>query len=216
VLDVDVKDPTRNGFDSLAELGLVPLPDTPLVHTQSGGLHIYFAAGEHDIRNSAGRLGPGLDVRGAGGYVILPSPRSGYTWDPHANLRSRPLAPPPACLIEVEPQALIPPLPPSPGRPAMAFVTPYGEAALYRAGRAIIGAACGEQETTLNSQCFAIGQLAGAGVVPPREARATLHLAAAYMRSYDPRRPWRVHNLKEKVDRAFDAGLRHPRAERHG
>jgi hypothetical protein len=46
VLDVDIKDPGPN-VDSLAELGLAPLPDTPLVHTQSGGLHIYFAAGQH-------------------------------------------------------------------------------------------------------------------------------------------------------------------------
>ena len=30
-------------------------------------------------------LGPGLDVRGDGGYVILPSSGSGYTWDPLLN-----------------------------------------------------------------------------------------------------------------------------------
>ena len=215
VLNVDVKDPRRNGFDSLAERGLVPLPDTPLAHTQSGGLHIYFPAGEHEIRNSAGRLGPGLDVRGDGGYVIVPSPDSGYSWDPHANLRTQPLAPPLGYLMEVEDAVAIPPLNPPLGHPATAFVTPNGEAALYRAGRAIIAAARGEQETTLNRQCFAIGQLVGAGIVPAREARAAMHIAAAHMPFYDPRRPWRARDLK-KVDRAFDAGLQRPRAKRHG
>jgi hypothetical protein len=45
-----------------------------MAHTSSGGLHVYFDAGERELKNSAGTLGPGLDVRGDGGYVIVPSP----------------------------------------------------------------------------------------------------------------------------------------------
>lgn len=45
VLDIDVKDPRANGFDALEALGLVPLPATPMVHSASGGLHLYFAPG---------------------------------------------------------------------------------------------------------------------------------------------------------------------------
>jgi hypothetical protein len=82
VLDIDIKDSRANGFDSLEDLGHV-LPETPMVHTASGGVHAYFAdSPDRELRNSAGLLGPGLDVRGAGGYVILPSPGSGYEWDP--------------------------------------------------------------------------------------------------------------------------------------
>ena len=49
------------------------LPDTPESLTGSGGRHILFAYPEGiDIRNSAGRLGPGLDIRAEGGYIVAP------------------------------------------------------------------------------------------------------------------------------------------------
>src|SRR3954468_8286436 len=36
------------------------------------GRHLYFLALGLDIPNSSGRIGPGVDVRGAGGYVVAP------------------------------------------------------------------------------------------------------------------------------------------------
>jgi hypothetical protein len=67
VLDVD-------NIDSLIafEKEHGELPDGPGVVTGSGGLHIYFKASDERIPNSASKLGPGLDVRGDGGYVVLP------------------------------------------------------------------------------------------------------------------------------------------------
>ena len=38
VLDIDVKRPEENGFDTLEDLGHALLPDTPMAHTSSGGL----------------------------------------------------------------------------------------------------------------------------------------------------------------------------------
>jgi putative DNA primase/helicase len=71
VLDVD---PDKGGFDSL--LALVRrygvLPKTRVVHTGGDGLHFYFEHPGIYTRNSAGKLGPGLDLRGDGGYVLLP------------------------------------------------------------------------------------------------------------------------------------------------
>lgn len=69
VLDVD-------GVDGEAALAALedeyePLPLAPAVQTGKGR-HLYFAPNGAVIRNSAGRLGPHLDVRGDGGYVILP------------------------------------------------------------------------------------------------------------------------------------------------
>jgi len=50
-----------------------PLPPTWRVTTGSGGEHLYFRAPAGvGIRNSVGHLGSGIDVRGAGGYVVTP------------------------------------------------------------------------------------------------------------------------------------------------
>jgi hypothetical protein len=72
VLDVD-KD--KWGFGNLEALVEEhgELPATFTVKTGGGGLHYYFwLPADTEIRNSAGKLGQGLDVRGEGGYVLLP------------------------------------------------------------------------------------------------------------------------------------------------
>ncbi len=46
-------------------------PPTMRVQTQSDGTHLYYKAGV-PIRNSARKLGPGIDVRGTHGYVLGP------------------------------------------------------------------------------------------------------------------------------------------------
>ena len=53
VLDIDVKRADTNGLDTLAELGCAILPDTPLVHTASGGLHLYFLEQSDDLPRKA-------------------------------------------------------------------------------------------------------------------------------------------------------------------
>jgi putative DNA primase/helicase len=46
---------------------------TPMVRTGSGGLHYYFRYPQKiEIRNSSGRVGRGIDVRGEGGQVVAP------------------------------------------------------------------------------------------------------------------------------------------------
>jgi putative DNA primase/helicase len=214
VLDVDVKDPAAYGFDSLDELGFAILPDVPIAHTPSGGVHLYFETPDPPIRNTnsnKGRgIGPGLDWRGLGGYVILPSAESGYWWDPHLGIDA-PLAEVPPELLPREPVQT------KPGRPVQpeSGLSRYAEAALDRACRAILGAPRGEQEATLNGECFAIGTLAAAGGVPSGFARDALRWAASQLPSYDPRRPWGANELAAKVDCAFNAGLLHPRGARH-
>jgi hypothetical protein len=59
------------------------VPKTARARTGGGGVHIFFRyPRETDIRNSVGLLGPGLDVRGEGGYVVVtPSRTQGsYEW----------------------------------------------------------------------------------------------------------------------------------------
>jgi hypothetical protein len=79
VLDVD---PEHGGNESLQ--ALPPRPMTWVVETPSGGFPYWFAYPYgSDLRNTAGKLGPGLDTRGEGGYVVVP-PRSGTTAAPTA------------------------------------------------------------------------------------------------------------------------------------
>ena len=59
------------------------LPTTPWVDT-ARGRHLYFVSLGVEIASSAGRLGPGLDVHGARGYVVAPPSRDAgghvYRW----------------------------------------------------------------------------------------------------------------------------------------
>ncbi|MFH8608489.1 bifunctional DNA primase/polymerase [Streptomyces sp. NPDC018029] len=74
---------TKSGTDASAALRelalrhLFTIPDTVVVITPSGGRHIWLT-GPPDtvIPNSAGRLAPGIDVRGAGGYLVGPGSRT--------------------------------------------------------------------------------------------------------------------------------------------
>jgi hypothetical protein len=71
VLDIDVKD----GIDAFTKLEKLEaaygkLDYTTMVKTPSGGIHLYIPMPDADIRNSAGKLGAGIDIRGNGGYVI--------------------------------------------------------------------------------------------------------------------------------------------------
>ncbi len=89
VLDVD----HPAGLD--AEYG--ELPATRTHGTGSGGMHLLYRypAGEN-IRNSAGKLAPGLDVRAEGGYIIAPP---SATTRPYEVLDDVPLAEPPEWLL---------------------------------------------------------------------------------------------------------------------
>lgn len=212
VLDIDVKDDRANGYDSLEALGVSILPETPMAHTPSGGLHLYFLHPDGmGIRNTAGNrgrgVGLGLDWRGDGGYVIAPSPVSGYEWDPIWNFRTVPLAPVPHTLL---PGTSKPIQVSKPARP-ITGLSPYAEAALDSACRKIMAASAGVQEITLNGECFSIGTLAGAGAIPVDFAQRTLFWAARQMPNHDASRPWRDTDLVRKVERAFAEGTRHPR-----
>ena len=72
VVDLDVKG-NENGLEALAALG--ELPDTLVVSTPSGGYHLYFEQPPVEVgtvRNSVRKLGPGIDIRGEGGFVVGP------------------------------------------------------------------------------------------------------------------------------------------------
>ncbi|MFE2938653.1 bifunctional DNA primase/polymerase [Streptomyces sp. NPDC059255] len=72
----DLREPAPDSVAALQHLAfqhLFTLPDTVVVLTPSGGRHIWLT-GPPDVvvPNSAGRLAPGIDVRGSGGYLVGP------------------------------------------------------------------------------------------------------------------------------------------------
>jgi hypothetical protein len=97
VLDVD---PSEGGYNSLADLHFGEghkLPETFMVRTGGNGQHYYFTFPDEEIRNSTGLLGPGLDIRGEGGYVVVPPSTTTKTYTVKKRL---PLGPPPEWLLE--------------------------------------------------------------------------------------------------------------------
>jgi hypothetical protein len=208
-VDVDIKHPPISGFDALAGLGWAVLPNTPMVHSPSGGLHLHLDPGELEIPSTQGTIGAGIDVRGEISSIILPTLGSKYEWDPIWSVFTVGLAPAPDWLI-----------PRASERKASAEVfaklqDAYAAAALADACRRIRNAPAGQQEATLNSECFAIGTLAGANGIPADIALSWLLTAAHDMPDYDHRRRWRAREIVRKVEHAFADGLRRPREVRH-
>jgi hypothetical protein len=67
VLDIDGLQGEASLLALCAQHG--PLPPTLTVIT-ANGRHLYFTTSGMLIGNSVGKLGPGIDVRGDGGYVV--------------------------------------------------------------------------------------------------------------------------------------------------
>jgi Bifunctional DNA primase/polymerase, N-terminal len=84
VLDVD---PAKGGAESLDALiaRYGPLPYTPESLTGGGGRHLLFSSPGFPVKDSVGKLAPGLDIRAAGGHIVVPPSRhaSGrlYQWE---------------------------------------------------------------------------------------------------------------------------------------
>ena len=161
VLDVD---PEHGGDKSLKVLldehGDVA---TAVVETGGGGSHYWFRVPDGvEVRNSAGKLGPGLDVRGDGGYVIVPPSlhASGkrYAWRNESNANG--IAPAPEWLLELVRK---PKRPSPPAMPIRELVdcdgTLYGVAALEAETERVRAAPQGQRNHTLNRAAFALGQL---------------------------------------------------------
>ncbi len=80
-VDLDTK-PDTDSTAALRELALRHLftvPETVVVLTPSGGRHLWLTGPpEVVVPNSAGRLAPGIDIRGAGGYLVGPGSRTDH------------------------------------------------------------------------------------------------------------------------------------------
>jgi hypothetical protein len=191
------------------------LPATVEQITPSGGRHLLFRCPDVEIRNSAGRIAKGIDIRGEGGYIMAaPSVYrdvGAYRWNPELHPMRTAIAEAPEWLIKLAARQPEPEIPAGPRPEAQHLNNRYGEAALDSAVRRILDAGSGTQESTLNGEAYSMGRLAAGGALPPSLALESLIWAGQRIPSYDPRQPWRATKVEQKIRRAFAAGLRQPR-----
>jgi Bifunctional DNA primase/polymerase, N-terminal/AAA domain len=186
VLDVDHGEA---GEATLAELEAKhgPLPPTLTARTpgdsaqgKAPGRQLYFAHPGGRIKTGAGELsglGPHLDVRGDGGYVVLPPsrrPDGAYRWaDPEAPVAELPASW--AALLRAGPKSERVEPPDGAGQGP---TTAYGAIPLEQEAAEVAATPEGERRTRLNTAAFRLGQLAVAGEVNADEAAARLLEAA--------------------------------------
>ena len=202
VLDVDNK-AAANGYDTLAALVAEhgPLPDTRRASTANGGVHYYFRY-DGPVRNR-GALGVGLDVRGAGGFVISPGSRyldgRSYEWvNPAA-----PILEAPQWLLDLVVRKAVPA-----ASAAQAHSGPYAndayvEAAIDRILSELASEPPGNRNNALNDAAFAVGTFVGAGAVQESSARGWLE---------DIARAWpNFAKSRGTINNGLRAGMLQPR-----
>lgn len=218
VIDLDVSPapcpgPARGAVPALSGAGALaalcqrhgqprPLP-TYAVGTPSGGAHLYYAAPAGPVRNSAGRLGPRIDVRAAGGYVIGCGSR--IRGRPYLVRDQRPPAPLPswiAALLSADPVAG--PAGPKPPVPGGTRGAAYAMAALREETRRVAAARPGTRNDALNRAAFSLGQLVAAGRLP--RPAVTAALASAAQRAGLP-----AGETRRTIRSGLTAGMRSPR-----
>src|SRR5262245_49159690 len=183
VLDLDI-DPDKklNGIEAFHDVAQGRLlPESFKTRTPRGGTHIFFCWTDN-ITCSTGKLAPGVDTRGEGGYTILPpsmrSDRVCYQVlsDIYPDLPSAPdwliaailaaqtkRAPAPTALAQ---------------KRAINGGSGYASAALENECHMVASAAVGERNDTLNTAAFNLGQLIAAGILAEAEVRGRLTDAA--------------------------------------
>ena len=163
-------------FAVLAERAGEPLPlDTRTVATPSGGLHLYFTA-PHELPSTTGRLGPMIDTRASGGYVVAPPSRTaagGYE-----TINPAPIAPLPAWLAQT--------LTPTHDRPTTRLTPcprsdPYAYAAFENEIDSVLGAMPGARNHTLNRAAYSLGQFIAASRLTEHHVTDALRIAAAHI-----------------------------------
>lgn len=179
----------RDGAHALRELAAGrPIPRTLTVMTPSGGIHLYFRAPKGPpLRNTVARLGPLIDTRAAGGYVV--GPGSTIRRKRYEIVDDAPVAPVPRWIVRelaARSRQAAPSLPPltvnrsdvAGSRIPSAVAAAYGAAALRNEVERMRTARIGTRNDTLNRSAYALGRLVGAGLLDRDLAASELFHAA--------------------------------------
>ncbi|WP_172382921.1 bifunctional DNA primase/polymerase [Streptomyces sp. MNP-20] len=161
-------------FAALCERAGHTVPDTYRTRTASGGTHLYFTA-PHGVRlaNTAGAVGPLVDTRAHGGYVVAAG--STTPTGPYEPLCAAETAALPSWLLTI--------LQPAPRRPVGLLRLPAVDGS--RAALAALEAECavvaaapeGLRNATLNRSAFKVGRFVAWGEIPRHVVEAAFQAA---------------------------------------
>ncbi|WP_299912706.1 DUF5906 domain-containing protein, partial [uncultured Paracoccus sp.] len=202
VLDVDLK----NGNDGLLSLATLGFDDHRAMSpvrtiTPSGGRHLFFAY-KADLKARVGKIGPGLDVRNNGGFVIAPgSIKNGerYIVDGQQLARGMPLP--------EWPDTLTPPAQPErdpvPIREASEFHRQWARGHLTKLAAKVEATLVGTRQAELNNVSMWAGG-AGAHGALSREGAGAVLIEAGMACGLSER------EARSTFNHGWDDGLRKP------
>ncbi len=202
LLVVDLDGPeAADAWADLAQRYNIPY-HTLTAHTGGGGIHLFYRVPDGlRLGNSAGRLGPHIDTRGDGGYIVPPPSvhPSGnpYVWE-NPDLEPLEL---PQVLIDLLTRKEKEKTPP----PPRTGLHPYAEAALREETEKVRRAPVGTRNDTLNRAAFSLGQLVGGGLLDRMTAEMEL-TAAALTAGLEER------EIAATIRSGLEAGIRQPRS----
>jgi hypothetical protein len=169
VADID----SAEGWHGLRHLLGGAMPAGPEVRTGGDGWHFWFEPTGYGNRV---RLLPGVDWRGAGGYVVAPPSRhaSGraYRWIRGPGQR---LAGGTAALLDLLAGPMF-----AGSEQAIAHPDRYATVTLTAEADRVARAPVGSRNDTLNRAAFALGRLVGAGLLDAQTVTTELTAAAAF------------------------------------
>ncbi len=204
VLDVDLPDGPASLARLVADRGR--LPETCEQRTGSGGRQLLFAHPGQPVSNRA-RLLPGIDVRGDGGYIVVPPSTHAcggrYQWTGRI-----PPAAPPRWLLELVDRTRTSEVPSvelaAPPQAHGSREQRYAASALHRELTRLTSAAVGSRNDTLNRAAFNLGQLTAAGLLDCDHVAAELERVATGI-GLGPA------ETRRTIASGLAAGLEHPR-----
>lgn len=191
------------------------LPETVEQLTGKGRHRCFAWPASRPVRNSQSAIGPGIDVRGDGGYIVAapsihPSGRP-YQWAPGRSPSECQFAAAPDWLLDLV-APIEAPAKQHVARPHVAMegmASRYGEKALAGACDDIRRAPAGTQSETLWKRSLSIGALVLGGEI--RASYAETALIAAGMDMKAAREPWTSKTVSDVVRRAFSSPKIAPR-----
>ncbi len=206
---VVIDEDPQNGGD----LSLFDLPQT--VTAVSGGTakgkHAYFLIPPNmEIRNSAGRLGTGIDVRGENGQIVSvgslhPETGGRYRWlEGHAPSELKIAELP----LEIAQRLLTQKKEGNHAvHPSCTTNPKYYKAALANECQAVSFAVQGQRNETLNTAAFKLGTIVGAGLLSREEVEVRLLTAASAHFSED----FTEQEAARTINSGLDSGIKEPR-----